>query len=192
MVLPNRILAYVLIVLSLLFAAGVVKQWYFPNADDAPQVLTIRPRQRTVLTPSKEVRSAPKQVETVKVLTPRLSAKDQRAVEKRFSLDLNHDKLLTTAVVPQSPGGGEVAVTLSPDGNVETSFTPSRPPFFALGGPLEVGGGALLSSDGQGFRLFASKELLRVAFLRLRVEGDLDVANGQNRGSVALLVVYRR
>lgn len=188
--LPARLLTYALLIVTVVLGAGALKDWYLPSTDGP--ALTTRARQRIVLTPTKEAREAAKATVTTKVVTLKPKPKDLARIEKRYSLDLNTDKLLTEAVVPKSPDGGEVAVTLTPSGETKISYVPSRPKLFEFGGPLEFGGGALLTSGGQGFRLLAAKDLLRVGFIHLRVEGDLDIVNGNTRGAVALLGVYRR
>jgi hypothetical protein len=188
--LPTRILTYILLGLALLVGAGAVKDWYFPGPSEVGAGLTRTHYQRTIETP--EVRRAPKKTVQRDVVIPELPPRQAEKVAERFGLDLDTDALLTKVAIPESPDGGEAAVTLGPSGQVEVTYKPNRPSFFDVGGPLEVGAGVTVNSHGQGIRLFGAKELARVGFVRLRLEGNLDVVSGQTDASASLLAVYRR
>lgn len=188
----SRILIYILTGVLVLFAAGAVKDWYFPGsaAGDVAGLLT-RPQSQLTLQ-TKVVRDAPTRVVERPVLAPDLTERQEKKLAERFSLDLNTNDLLTSVEIPRAPDGGEAAVTLDSDGQVDVTFRPNRPKFFDLGGSLEVGGGVVLNSRGQGFRLHAEKDLLRAGRMYLNLEGNLDLVGGETDASGALLLVYRR
>lgn len=191
--LPSRILTYILAGVLLLFAGGAVKDWYFPGVDEPSAIatsLTRKPYQRTLET--KEIREAPTRVVERPVLAPDLTDRQEEKLEKRFGLDLNTDDLLTRVEIPRAPDGGEAAVTLDAGGQVDVTFRPNRPSFFDLGGSFEVGAGVVLNSRGQGYRLHAEKDLLRMGRTYLNIEGNLDLVGGETDASGALLLVYRR
>ncbi len=183
---------YLLLGLTLFFAAGAVKDWYFP--DDpygyGSTALTRQPSQRTLET--KVVAKAPHKTLATTVSVPELTPRQTKKIEERYGLNLNIDRLLTEVSIPKLPDGGEAAVTLSPDGQTTVTVQPHRPNFLDIGGGFEVGAGMLVDSRlGEGFRLHAAKDLARVGRINIKLEGDLDVLSGETNGRAALLAVYR-
>lgn len=177
--------------LVLLAILGTVASHYWSELRwIAAPVEYSRPMPRVAPETKRSERMAEEVVERpviVKRPTPK-QAKKIKADYKDQAPDLKLEEILKEVEVGKLPYGGKALVTLDQAGETRVVVAPHRPPFFELGGPWKLGAGPLYHTEmGPGMRLRGGKEIGRVWRATLSVEADLDVYDGQAKGTVAAL-----
>lgn len=190
----SRPIVYAGLALATILLGGIVAQHYWPDLRwiAAPENLG-KPSPRLAIKTRLIEKAVPKIVER-QVVVYEPAPKDEKKLEEKYDLKLKEAgaKILTEVDIGKLENGGSALATINEKGETEIKIAPKRAPFFKLGGPFELGGGVVYSSDkGQGFTVHAGKDLFRLWRITTKVEANLDIYGGQTQGRAALLGVVR-